>query len=159
MARKTTKRKKSAEPQQKPKAASSRRSVLLYGGAAVLVAGGAGTAFAVDFMSKLEEQDLSAIGNGTPAVVQIHDPACPDCALLQRAARKALRSFDGAALNYRVAYLNTEEGSRFSGAQGLSRVTLALFDGAGERVHTIQGVRDAAFLRESIALHLDLDVN
>ncbi|MEM1374305.1 MAG: thioredoxin family protein [Pseudomonadota bacterium] len=157
MARKTTKRKKSAEPRPQAKAATSRRSLFLYGGAALVLAGGAGTAFGVDFMAKLDEQDLSVIGNGTPAVVQIHDPTCPECTLLQRSARKALKSFDTDALNYRVAYLNTEDGSRFSGNQGLSRVTLALFDGDGQRVHTIQGVREADFVRDSIALHLALD--
>ncbi|MEM6728434.1 MAG: hypothetical protein AAF618_08035 [Pseudomonadota bacterium] len=77
MARKTTKRKK-AQTSAQPAPKASRRGLLLYGGAGFLALGGAGTAFAVDFMAKLEEQDLSVIGNGTPALVQIHDPACPD---------------------------------------------------------------------------------
>ena len=32
----------------------------------------------------IREGDLSQIGNGTPTVVQIHDPQCPRCVALVR---------------------------------------------------------------------------
>ena len=121
----------------------------------VVVAGG-GAAFAMDFRKKLAEQDLSVIGNGTPAIVQIHDPSCPSCAALQKETRSALRAFDPAQFNYRVANITTEAGSRFQGAQGLPHVTLARFNGAGERVHVVNGVQEAEVLIDAFQTHLAL---
>jgi len=164
MARKTQKRKKSRSPAQPPagpprQRGMSRRDALrtgaLFGVGALLIAGG-GTAFALDFRRRLVEQDLSVIGNGVPTIVQIHDPSCVQCAALQTATKRALRSFEASAVNYRVANITTEAGGQFQGEQGLPRVTLALFNGSGERVHVVSGVENATDLEDVFAYHLAL---
>lgn len=168
MARKTKVRKKAkatantAAPvanDPKPNAKKDRREVLttlgLYGvGLAVL--GGGGTAFARDFMRNLDEQDLTRIGQGTPTIVQIHDPSCGLCRSLQRETRQALKTFDKADVTYLVANITSAEGAAFAQSRGLGHVTLVLMDGAGTQLHTIHGVTPAAELETSFAQYLGL---
>ncbi|MEM1066658.1 MAG: hypothetical protein AAGJ74_14250, partial [Pseudomonadota bacterium] len=75
----------------------SRRNTLKLlrnGGIAALVLGGAGVVSVNAVRATIAEQDLTRIGNGTPAIVQIHDPTCAMCTELQRETRKALRGFE-----------------------------------------------------------------
>lgn len=157
MARKTTKRAKS--PSQPKETPQTRRSVLVKGAAyaagGLVLAGGAG-AFAMDFRKKLAEQDLSVIGQGTPVIVQIHDPQCQLCTTLQRHTRRALRSIEDGAVLYRVANIKTEEGSAHQAREGLPHVTLVLYNGDGERVHVIEGVTPTEELIEAFQNHLRL---
>ena len=150
MARKKQKRRhKSAEAPAEKRSPRTRREVLrtaLIGGGALLALGGAGTAFAIDFRNKLAEQDLTAIGNGKPTIVQVHDPSCALCTSLQKATRRALRSFEDGSINFRVANITTQAGSTFQGQQGLPHVTLALFDADGRRVQVVRGVQSPEFL-------------
>lgn len=169
MARKSKTRKKRAARNDAPKRAPSpvaappnpgRRASLskigLYAMGAVVIGGG-GTAFAYDFMKTLGEQDLSKIGNGTPAIVQIHDPQCQLCRALQKETRRALREVDDGAVTYLVANIRNTEGAAFASEMGLGHVTLVLFDGAGTRVHSIHGVTPASTLRAEFARHLGLE--
>lgn len=110
------------------------------GGAIVL---GGGAVFAQDFRRNLSEADLSKIGNGRPTIVQIHDPGCPMCRSLQRETRAALRACETEQTQYLVADIGSQDGSAFSIRMGLPHVTLVFFDGAGQQVHTIQGVTPA----------------
>ncbi len=155
MARKTTKRKK-VTPDESPER-PARRSALgrigIYAVGGIVLAGGAG-AFAMDFRKKLNEQDLSAIGQGTPVIVQIHDPQCSLCTSLQKNTRKALRAFDEDGVVYRVANIKTEAGAAFQARAGLPHVSLVLFDGAGERVHVVQGVTPVAELIDTFRRRL-----
>ena len=128
MARKTTKRRKSAatgetDAQSNAAKAMSRRSAMIrlgaycVGGMALV---GGGTAFALDFRRKPAEQDLSVIGNGTPSIVQIHDPSCQLCAQLQKETRKALRAFPADAVNVRhTGCTRDETTSRDHGSHGV----------------------------------------
>lgn len=111
------------------------------GAIALAVVGGAGFFFVQTVRSSIHEQDLSRIGNGTPTIVQIHDPQCSSCAALQRATRSALRAFDEDELDYVVANIRSTEGSEFAARHSVPHVTLLLFDGAGERKLTLQGQR------------------
>ena len=86
------------------------------------------------------EMDLSKVGNGRPTIVQIHDPQCALCTELQRETRKALKCFDDSQLQYLVASIRTEEGSRFAASHGLPHVTLVLMDGDGSVQDVIRGV-------------------
>lgn len=70
-----------------------------------------GSVFATDFRKKLQEQDLSVIGQGLPVVLQIHDPQCSSCTAFQRQTRRALKSFDEGGLIYRVANTQTSDGA------------------------------------------------
>lgn len=156
MAKKTKKRRKAgATP--KPGTGQTRRLTLgqiaTFGiGGAVLVGGGG--VFAMDFRKKLQEQDLSVIGQGTPVLLQIHDPQCPNCTALQRQTRRALRAFDEEELIYRVANIQTPEGAARQRLEALPTVTLALFDGDGARVHVIEGVTPAEDLIDAFREHL-----
>ncbi|MEO3415292.1 thioredoxin family protein [Roseovarius sp. CAU 1744] len=100
------------------------------------------------------EADLTKIGKGKPAVVQVHDPNCSLCRQLQRQARKALKSFDGEAVEFLVADINTAKGSAFAARYGVPHVTLLLFDGAGEMVQIVRGPSDTDSLHKVIAAHL-----
>ncbi|MEM8631125.1 MAG: hypothetical protein AAGF74_07805 [Pseudomonadota bacterium] len=144
MARKPSKRKKTTQsaPTSPDRRTTLRRLGLYAIGGAVVIGGGA--AFAVDFQRKLGEHDLSVIGQGTPVVLQIHDPQCALCTELQRETRRALRSVPAGALLYRVADIRTDGGAARAALEGLPHVTLAFFDAAGRRVHVIQGVTPAA---------------
>ena len=100
------------------------------------------------------EADLSKIGQGTPSIVQIHDPQCPLCQDLQRQTRRALKGFDDDELTYLVANVKTEQGSAFAAYHGVPHVTLLLFDGAGEMVQVIRGPNNADVLRDMFDAHL-----
>ena len=100
------------------------------------------------------EADLTKIGKGRPAVVQVHDPNCSLCQQLQRQTRKALKSFDDDAVRFLVADINTARGSAFAARYGVPHVTLLLFDGAGEMVQIVRGPSDADSLRDIIGAHL-----
>ena len=149
MAKKTRKRRKSGAAQGQgtaqtggPSRRMTLRQIATFGiGGAVLLGGGG--VFAMDFRKKLQEQDLSVIGQGTPVLLQIHDPQCPNCTALQRQTRRALKSFDEGEILYRVANIQTPDGLARQRMEALPTVTLALFDGAGTRVHVIEGVTPA----------------
>ena len=92
--------------------------------------------------------DLSVIGNGVPAVVQIHDPGCRLCQSLKRNAQAALGDLDG-QLNYRIANIRTKEGRSLARRYDVPHVTLLFFDGDGQHTRTTNGV-----LREHTLEHL-----
>ena len=121
-------------------------------GAAVV--GGGSYWFATDVQATMREHDLTRLGQGIPTVVQIHDPACPRCAALQRTARAAMSGFDETELVFLVANINTEEGRAIATANGVGHVTLLLFDGDGRRREIIQGPSTEARLEEAFKSHL-----
>jgi len=89
--------------------------------------------------------DLGVLGNGSPAVVQIHDPSCPLCRRLKGATEKAL---DGSShVNYRLADITRADGRALQERHGAPTVTLLLFDGRGRHVDTISGVQSVEALR------------
>lgn len=129
-------------PKTAPK--KSRRDVMTWAGFGVLGLGvvGGGAAWAVTSYTKsVEERDLSQIGQGTPTIVQIHDPQCPICNALQRETRKALGNMDGEQPVYLVADLTQTSGAVFAQVQSVQHVTLLLFDAEGNRVQTLTGSR------------------
>lgn len=131
-------------------ASVTRRSVIArfgYGAAGFAVLGGAGV-WGVRHVRAIEaEHDLSRLGRGVPAVVQVHDPQCPVCLALQRQTRKALRDFGEDEIIYLVANIRTPGGSGFAARHGVPHVTLLLFDGQGNLRDTLQGPREADALR------------
>ncbi len=124
-------------------------------GAAVTVAvGGASWFLADSVMATMREQDLSRIGNGIPAVVQIHDPQCPQCQALQREARDALCDFDDSELQFLVANIRSDEGRQLARAHGVGHVTLLLFDGSGQRRAVLAGPNESEYLAGAFRRHL-----
>ena len=47
------------------------------------------------FRTYARETDMPRVGNGTPSVVQVHDPQCGDCTALPRATRKNVGLLSG----------------------------------------------------------------
>lgn len=104
--------------------------------------------------TSLAEHDLSQVGNGTPTVVQVHDPECQLCRALQSETRDALCEVDDDDLQYLVANLRTASGRKFAAAHGVGYVTLLLFDGDGQRQGILSGVRNADSLEEIFRDHI-----
>ena len=128
-ARQKARKAKAAAPQQAaPRNRLARLGIYALG--ALVLAGGIwwGTS---RVQADLYEQDLDRLGQGTPAIVQVHDPNCAPCADLQRETRAALKTVDDDDLTYLVASLTTTQGQIFASHYGASYATLLFFDGAG----------------------------
>ncbi|WP_282609525.1 twin-arginine translocation signal domain-containing protein [Pelagibius sp. Alg239-R121] len=101
---------------------------------------GVGGWYAIGYVSAtIGELDLTKLGNGTPTIVQIHDPQCPRCVELQGETRDALADFSDGELQYLVANIRSDSGRDFANAQGVGHVTLLLFDGTGRRRDVLVG--------------------
>lgn len=139
----------SAPQAQKAADPSKRATLQTIGGWGLISAAVVGVGYwgVSSVTASITEGQLDRIGNGTPAVVQIHDPQCPICAQLMRQTRTALADLDDGELTYLVANIKSRDGAALANAHGVAHVTLLLFDGAGNRVHTISGVTQAAELR------------
>ncbi len=125
-----------------------------WGVVGVLVAGG-GWYLVEEVSATIAEHDLSKIGNGTPAIVQIHDPECPRCRELQRETRRALKAFGDDEIQYLVANIRHAEGQALAAAHGVPHVTLLMFDGAGKRRDMLTGNYDGDFLATVFREHLE----
>lgn len=121
--------------------------------AAVALAGG-GYFAVTKVQATIAEHDLSKIGNGTPAIVQIHDPQCPVCLALQRETRDALDYFKEGDFEYLVANIRSKEGSAFANKHFVPHVTLLLFDGQGALVKVLNGPNKSGFLQTEFKAHL-----
>jgi len=120
---------------------------------AVAVLGGGGWYLVDTVRATMAEHDLSRLGTGTPAIVQIHDPQCRLCIALQKEARKALDHFDDGQLDYIVANIRTPEGGALAAKYGVSHVTLLLFDAKGNMVEVLNGPRDEKILLSAFTAH------
>jgi len=151
---KSSRRKKKQNTQRRaaPETHPTRRATLLLVSAGIVGAIGLFSVNAVQ--ATVAEHDLSRIGNGTPAVVQIHDPQCTLCTQLQRETRKALRALPDGAITYLIANIRNTEGAAFANRHGQPHVTLLLFDGQGKVYSVINGVTDSAELEEAFQRHL-----
>ncbi|MEM9049086.1 MAG: hypothetical protein AAGC92_10230 [Pseudomonadota bacterium] len=124
-----------------------------WGVVGLAVAGG-GYWLVDGMLANAAEQDLSRIGNGTPSVVQIHDPSCSLCRQLQRATRTALAAFENGDLTYVVANITTPEGRALANRHGVGNVTLLLFDGAGRMRTVVRGTQSPDALIATFSAHL-----
>ena len=138
-----------ATPQARKDKPRSRRQVLEmlgYSAAGIAVVGGGGWYFVSSVQASIAAGDLGRIGNGTPTVVQIHDPQCPRCRALQREAREALAAFDDDELQYVVANIRQADGRRLADAHGVGHVTLLLFDAEGRQRGVLAGENRSDYL-------------
>ncbi len=116
-------------------------SILTKSVLGLCLAGGTGAYFYTAYQNDLAERDLSKIGNGKPAIVQIHDPNCPMCNALQKNTRSALSNFEDGDLEYLVANIRTSGGRQFANQHNVTHVTLLLFNKRGRLQNVLQGVR------------------
>lgn len=149
---KSKKRIKSSAPQPS-KPVLTRRSVLGGGAAASAVVLGGGLWGVSSFRTYAAEHDLTRVGNGDLAIVQVHDPQCPTCTALQKQTRRALRDFDDCGMTYLIADIKTPEGAAFARRYNAPHVTLLLFDGKGALQRRVQGLQQAEALAEVFAAH------
>jgi hypothetical protein len=143
-----------AEGQQK----ENRRAFLVKlrnGAIAAAVIAGAGWYVTTEFTATAKEADLSRIGNGVAAVVQIHDPQCPQCVALQRQTRKAFDAFDDDELVYLVANLKSPQGQQFAAKHQVGHATLLLFDARGKKHEVLVGPNQAANLERLFRRHIE----
>ena len=129
----------SASYQQRKTKRGIRRAIV----SALVVAGliGAGI-FGIDRYQALmaDERDLTDIGNGTPTVVQVHDPDCPLCRQLMKNTKSALRGY-GDKIQFRIADLSTGAGRDFQRTHhNVANVTLVFFNGSGQFQWVLSGV-------------------
>lgn len=96
-----------------------------------------------------ERHDLSVIGTGTPAIVQIHDPSCQPCRRLMANTKKAIDGGD--SVLYRIADITTREGKQFQLKHNGQKVTLLLFNSKGRLVDTVRGVTPVENLKHRFA--------
>lgn len=155
----TRKKKQAAVAQAAASEGITRRDVMRgvgFGALGVAVAGGsvyAGTRMYRDYMF---EHDLSRIGKGKPAVVQVHDPQCSSCLALQNETRRAMKQFGECDVIYVVADITQPEGQVFARRHAVQHVTLVLMDGRGEVTQVLPGFRQRAELEPVLAAHFEV---
>jgi len=153
------KKKNDAAPVAKPapETGLTRRSMLdklQKFGIAVVVIGGAGLLLTRTVNATMHEHDLTRIGQGVPMVVQVHDPHCNVCVMLQKQARRAMKNFDEGELQYVIADLAKPEGRALAIENSVGKTTLLLFDGKGTRRAILPGLRDSGALERSFRAHI-----
>lgn len=129
-----------------------RRFLMKSGGAAALVVASAGALATYDKRQRTLH-DLTAIGDGSPSVIQIHDTSCTVCRSLKSRTAQALESFDD--VNFRLADLATAEGRKLAGQYGVGKITLLLFNAKGEHLQTVQGLRTVEDLSQLFSLQFE----
>jgi len=152
--------KKSIKSQRKKERQEKRRRlqrwvlplVLLTLGVTVL-----GVYLLFDFLGGAENRrrsDLSSIGKGVPAVVQIHDRTCPICTNLRQNIEALEKEFPDSKLLIRVADIAQPEARAFAQQFTVNtRVTLLFFDAQGELVDIQVGLQETQELRKIFELH------
>jgi len=95
------------------------------------------------------EHDLSVLGNGTPTVVQIHDPSCQLCQRLKNNLGKVMAEFED-KIQFKTANIAKQKGKRFASKYNVPHVTLLFFDKKGKRVNTMQGVSTSEDIKTNL---------
>jgi hypothetical protein len=102
-----------------------------------------------------EVYDLSQVGTGVPAVVQVHDFTCPVCTELRETVQVIEDEFTESDLLIRIADVHTDEGLEFASRYTTARrATLLFISGNGELVDVRSGEASAAVLRERFQRHI-----
>lgn len=112
----------------------------------VPVVGAAGAAIHRHDVQTRGLHDLTAIGQGQPVVVQIHDPSCTLCRRLMKNTRQALKDVDNVA--FKVADITTSDGESFRRKHNGQTVSLILFDAKGKQQGSVLGVTEVDELTE-----------
>lgn len=133
----------------KKKLDKNRRKFLYLGIGAVGAIGGGVAIAGYDKRQKILH-DLSVIGDGTPSIVQVHDPACPKCRSLKLRTENIVGKLPDDSVHYRLADITTNEGRELQSKYNSATVTLLMFDGTGRHVDTIQGVQSADTIRAAV---------
>lgn|GEM_PF-610277 len=122
-----------------------KRRLLLRSAAVLGVAGVSAGSLARYDSRKRVLHDLTIIGDGAPAVVQIHDPGCQTCRRLKSRTLVALE--DLPHVRFRLADILTGDGKALQDRFNAQTITLLLFEPGGKLVDRIVGLQDIDRLR------------
>jgi len=91
--------------------------------------------------------DLTVIGKGKPAAVQVFDPNSVSSLDLMEAFNKVRGEYEG-RIEFLLADLNRDEGKQFAQTHGVGSNTLVLFGPDGSKVGTVPGPQNAEALKK-----------
>lgn len=94
-------------------------------------------------------RDLSQIGKGVNAVVQIHDHNQVSSQQLMDALNKLRGDYEGRVI-FLVADIYTPEGKEFATAHGTESAALVFFAPNGEKLTMLHGLQDKDTIRKNI---------
>ncbi|MBX2870250.1 MAG: thioredoxin family protein [Acidiferrobacterales bacterium] len=117
-----------------------KKAIWLVVGALVLALGSA-AAISAYKKNWAEAHDLSVIGQGIPAIIQVHDPKCPKCKKLMENTKVALRDYDDKFV-FKIADITTGAGRSLQRDHDARIISLLIFNGRGELKRRISGVKD-----------------
>ncbi len=148
-----TRKQKREEKASRARRKRRNRAMLLVGVVLLVLAAGGALAFASNQRAE-RARDLSLIGSGTPAVVQVHDHTCPVCTELRGNVQRVQDEFRDEELLIRVADIHTDQGLAFAARYtSARRATLLYIDGKGELVRSQSGAQGIDALRRAFANH------
>lgn len=139
-----------AKPRTARQVAQSRRKWIIAAAGTVCAIGGASVLHAWDVRTR-EQHDLSAIGQGVPVVVQVHDRSCPTCRRLKGIMGGVMSDRDD--VKYRLADLAKPEGQALARKYNVPKVTLLFFDAKGKHQYTHTGLLTADEISALIERH------
>jgi hypothetical protein len=90
--------------------------------------------------------DLTLIGKGKPAAVQVFDPNSTSSLEMMDAVNRVRGDYKG-RVEFLLADLNSEAGKSFAATQGVSPSTLILFGPDGTRLNVVATKQDADSLK------------
>ncbi|HKK49371.1 MAG TPA: thioredoxin family protein [Alkalispirochaeta sp.] len=147
-------RERQREEQKMKARAQHRRRAIFTVAAVVLGVGAVAAVIAMTDGGGGDSHDLSSVGTGVPAVVQVHDITCPVCSELRANVESIEDEFDDSELLIRVADIATDEGLAFARRHTANRrVTLLFLDGQGNLVDERVGLRSPDELRDAFSEH------
>lgn len=108
-----------------------------------------GLAFGVKMLPSGYSTDLNAVGNGQNAGVLVHSKESARSLDLMGAVDAARADYEG-RIAFIVADVDTPQGASFSQAQMVGEGTLVLFDGSGNRLKHLVGIRNPVDLKNAL---------
>lgn len=99
--------------------------------------------------NKKGEYDLSVIGNGMAAVVQIHDPNCQLCRRLKNNVDSVKKDFQD-RIQFKIANISSPKGRAFAQHHKVPHVTLLFFNKRGQKVNVLQGVSSKEAIKAAL---------
>ncbi|NBB90268.1 MAG: hypothetical protein GVY23_03560 [Spirochaetes bacterium] len=100
-------------------------------------------------------RDLTAVGLGVPAVVQVHDATCPVCSELRANVESIEGDYSDDELLIRIADVHTDKGAAFASRHTMARrATLLFLNGEGELVDVRSGAIPSEDLKLLFSRHI-----
>ena len=106
--------------------------------------------FAYSSFSNKQEKlhDLSVVGERKSVLVQVHDPACSSCRVLQSSVESVINEFPN--MEYRIADMNRNEGRRFALRHQIGITSLVHSSRSG-RITKITGIQTKEEVRDFLS--------